>query len=115
MSVPGRMRDPEESWVKDRDKPFGTLISFAGTYFSPDSSFPAIDRLRVAVHRPVEDQNIDMRTFVKELEQALRGDTADLPEDALFNVTHYSDGTDDAFLRRIWAELFPERSVPGQE
>lgn len=112
MGVSGRMRDPEESWVRNRDKPFGTLISFAGTYFTPENTPSSVERLHRAVHRPIEDQNIDTRTFVKELRQALSGDTAGLPKDALFDVTHYADGDDETFLKRIWEEIFPEEPLP---
>lgn len=78
------MRDPEESWVKSRDEPFATLISYAGKFFHPETTPNLIGTLRTSVHRPTEDQNIDARTFVKELRQALSGDTEGLPKDALW-------------------------------
>jgi hypothetical protein len=106
------MRDPDESWVENRDKPFATLISYAATYFTPENTPRQIERLRTAVNRPTEDQDIDARTFVQELRRALSGDTEGLPKDALFDVTHYWDGSDEAFLKRVWETIFPEEPLP---
>lgn len=106
------MRDPEESRVSNRDEPFATLTSYVATYFNPETQPAAVDRLRSAVHRPIEDQHIDTRTFVEELRRVLSGDTELLSENALFDVTHYYDRTDEAFLKRVWGELFPEEPLP---
>ncbi len=106
------MRDPEVSRVKNRDEPFATLVSYAGKFFNPETTPRHINILRTAVHRPIGDQNIDARTFVEELRRALSGDTEGLPEDALFDVTHYADGDDEAFLKRVWEEIFPEEPLP---
>lgn len=112
MSVPGQTHDPGESWVKNRDQPFATLIDYAATFFHPESTPRLIDTLRTAVRRPIEEQGIDTRTFVKELRQALSGDTAGLPDEALWEAAEYSDGTDEAFLKRVWEEIFPEEQLP---
>ncbi|WP_385928129.1 hypothetical protein [Tenggerimyces flavus] len=102
------------SRVKNRDEPFATLISYAGKFFHPERTPRLVETLRTAVHRPIEDQNIDARTFVQELRRALSGDTEGLPEDALFDVTHYGDGSDEAFLKRVWEEIFPEEPLPAR-
>ena len=109
------MRDPEESRVENRDAPFATLIQYAATFFHPERTPRLVDSLRTAVHRPIEDQNVDARTFVEELRRALSGDTEGLPEDALWEVTHYGDEDDQAFLRRVWEEIFPEEPLPTRQ
>ncbi len=115
MKVPGRVRDLEESWVENRDEPFATLVSYAATFFHPEKTPRLVEGLRTAVHRAIEDQNIDTRTFVKELRQALSGDTAGLPDEALWEAAEYSDGTDEAFLKRVWEEIFPEEPLPTRQ
>lgn len=115
MGVPGRVRDPEESWVKNRDHPFATLVDFAATFFHPESTPRLVDTSRTAVQRPIDEQGIDTRTFVQELRQALSGDTAGLPAEALWEAAEYSDGTDEAFLKRIWEEIFPDEPLPTRQ
>ena len=46
-----------------------------------------------------------MRVFKSELRQALR-DPGQLPDDELSESVEYDDGSDEAFLRRLWHELY---------
>jgi hypothetical protein len=46
-----------------------------------------------------------MRVFKSELRQAIR-DPSQLPGDELSESVGYSDGSDEAFLHRLWRELY---------
>jgi hypothetical protein len=46
-----------------------------------------------------------MQTFKSELREALR-DPSQLPGDELFESVEYTDGSDEAFLHRLWRELY---------
>jgi hypothetical protein len=56
-----------------------------------------------------------MRVFKRELRQALQ-DPGKLPGDELSESVEYSDGSDEAFLRRLWHDLYgdePLEAPPG--
>lgn len=113
MNQPKSTRDPNESWVRDRDKPYGTLISYAKTYIHPDDYYDGLDTLKRQVSRPIEKQNIDTKTFVKELREVLEKRATGFPEGMFFRITGHDEDTDLEFLRTLWRELFPETPVPG--
>ncbi|MBM7786789.1 hypothetical protein [Tenggerimyces flavus] len=109
------MRDPDEPRDENREEPFAILIDYAATFFHPETTPRLIDTLRAAVRKPIEEQGIDTRAFVKELRQALSGDTVGLPDEALWDAAEYSDGTDEAFLKRVWEEIFPGEALPTRQ
>jgi hypothetical protein len=53
-----------------------------------------------------------MRLFKDELRRVLTGDTEGLHPDAIFTAACYGDGTDEAFTRRLWRQLYPGEPVP---
>jgi hypothetical protein len=52
-----------------------------------------------------------MRVFKSELREAL-GDPGQLPGDELWESVEYSDGSDEAFLGRLWRDLYGDEP-PG--
>jgi hypothetical protein len=89
-------------WERHPDGPFATLIGVAATYCSPDADAEDYERLkRLAIRQ--DDQ--EMRLFKAELRQAL-ADPSQLPEGELDDAVEYRDGNDEAFLRRLWRDLY---------
>jgi hypothetical protein len=50
-----------------------------------------------------EDEEI--RVFRTELREAL-ADPSQLPDNELFKAVRFSDGSNEAFLRRLWRDLY---------
>jgi hypothetical protein len=96
-------------WQRHPDGPFATLIAVAANYMDPENY--DIDSLKELAKRK-DDQR--MQTFKSELREALR-DPSQLPGDELFNAVDYGDGSDEAFLRRLWRELYGDEpfDAPG--
>ncbi len=87
-------------WERHPDGPFVTLIAVATTYLHPENY--DLDSLKELV-RSEDDE--EMRVFKSELREALR-DPSQLPDDELSESVEYNDGSDEAFLRRLWHELY---------
>jgi hypothetical protein len=87
-------------WERHPDGPFVTLIAVATTYLHPENY--DLDSLKALAKR--EDHE-EMRVFKSELREALR-DPSQLPGDELWESVEYSDGSDEAFLRRLWHDLY---------
>jgi hypothetical protein len=94
-------------WERHPDGPFATLIRVATTYCSPDADEAAYEGLK----RLVKRENVEeMRVFKDELREALR-DPARLPDDELSESVEYDDGSDEAFLRRLWHDLYGDEPL----
>jgi len=102
----------EERWVTDPDRPFATLLSYARTYLHPEVYNDAIEDLRHLTRRPDDRQDPDTLRFKAELRRVIVGDTDGLPDGALSEAAEYDDGSQDAFARRLWLELFPDDPLP---
>jgi hypothetical protein len=87
-------------WERHPDGPFVTLIAVAATYLHPENYEP--DSLKALAKRE-DDQ--EMRVFKSELREALR-DPGQLPGDELSDSVEYDNGSDEAFLRWLWHELY---------
>ena len=97
-------------WKRHPDGPFVTLIAVATTYLDPENYH--LDSLKELARREGDEE---MRVFKSELREALR-DPGQLPGDELFESVEYDDGSDEAFLRRLWHELYgdePLEAPPG--
>ncbi len=94
-------------WERHPDGPFATLIAVATTYCSPDSDPEDYERLK---RRAKREDNEEMRVFKAELQQALAG-PHQLPDDELFESVEYTDGSDEAFLRRLWRDLYGDEPI----
>jgi hypothetical protein len=89
------------------DGPFVTLIAVAATYLNPENY--DLDSLKELAKR---EGNEEMRVFKRELREALR-DLSQLPDDELFESVEYDDGSYEAFLRRLWFDLYGDEPVRG--
>lgn len=89
-------------WERHPGGPFATLIRVATTYCSPDADEEAYGGLKRLVKREDDEE---MRVFKSELREALR-DPSQLPANELSKSVQYDDGSDEAFLRRLWHELY---------
>ena len=87
-------------WERHPDGPFVTLIAVATTYLDPENY--DLDALKRLARRK---DNPEMQVFKAELRQALR-DPGQLPGDELSESVQYDDGGDEAFLRRLWRDLY---------
>ncbi len=101
-------------WVRDREKPFGTLLSYCRTYLHPDDYYGGLEQLRYACNLPEAEQLADTKQFLVELRRVIVGDTEGLPKGALSKAAQYDDGSDDAFVKRVWTELFPGEPLPTE-
>lgn len=97
----------DQFWHDDPDAPFAMLLSMVETYCHPEAPADAEEALKRLVKRTDDP---DVIRFKQELREALR-DPSQLPEDALFSAAEYSDGSDEAFLRRLWRDLYGDEPV----
>ena len=86
-------------WNRHPDGPFATLIRIATTYLHPE-----VDELE-ALQKLVRRETDEMHTFKAELRAAVN-DPAQLPDDELSKHVRYEDGSPEAFLRRLWGDLY---------
>lgn len=93
-------------WERHPDGPFATLIAIATTYLDPENY--DLGSLKKLAERRDDEK---MRVFKSELREALR-DPSRLPGDELSESVEYSDGSDEAFLRRLWHDLYGDEPEP---
>ena len=91
-------------WERHPDGPFATLIAVATNYLDPENY--DLDSLKVLAKR---DDHHEMQVFKSELREALR-DPSQLPGDELFESVQYDDGSDEAFLSRLWHDLYGDET-----
>lgn len=94
-----------------RDNPgaeWTTLLRTVETYCHPEAAEDAYESLQRLAKRTDLPK---MRLFKEELVAAIR-DPGRLPDDELFEAAAFSDGTDAAFLARLWRDLYPEEALP---
>jgi hypothetical protein len=89
-------------WERHPDGPFATLIRVAATYCSPDADADDYERLKRLAQRQADQK---MGVFKAELRQAL-AEPSQLPEGELDDAVEYTDQSDEAFLRRLWRDLY---------
>ncbi len=98
-------------WERHPDGPFATLIAVAATYCSPDAYNGAYHDL-ISRARAPDPGDEEIRAFTAELRQAL-ADPGQLPGGELFDAVDYGDGSDEAFLRRLWHDLYGDHPCSG--
>lgn len=96
-------------WERQPDGPFVTLVAVAATYCSPDAYDGGYEDLISRARSPQQDDK-EMQVFKSELRQAL-ADPSQLPEDELSEAVEYTDGSDEAFLRRLWRDLYGDEPI----
>ena len=87
-------------WERHPEGPFVTLIAVAATYLHPENY--ELDFSERLARREGDEE---MRVFKSELREALR-DPGQLPGDELSESVEYDNGSDEAFLRWLWCELY---------
>ncbi len=101
----------ETYWAKNPHGPFATLIAVAATYCHPEAYEGAYTDL-IARARAAEPSDEEILTFRTELREAL-ADPSRLPDDELFKAVDYGDGSDQAFLRHLWRDLYGDAPAVG--
>lgn len=96
-------------WERHPDGPFVTLIAVATTYLHPENY--DLDSLKELAG---SEDDEEMRVFKSELRKALR-DPRQLPDDELWKSVEYGDGSDEAFLRRLWHELYGDELLDAPD
>lgn len=99
----------EKYWRNHPEAPFSVLLDTVEAYCHPEAHDEAYEDLITRVRSPEGDPAI--QRFRSQLRDALR-DRSALPEDALYAAAQYSDGSDRAFLERLWRDLYPDEPLP---
>jgi hypothetical protein len=81
-----------------------TLIAVATNYLHPENH--DLDLLKGLAKREDDPR---MKVFKAELREALR-DPSQLPGDELSESVQYDDGSDEAFLHRLWHDLYGDET-----
>lgn len=96
-------------WKRHPDGPFATLIRISTTYLHPEADdLESLQRLAKRENDP------EMRIFKAELREAIK-DPDQVPGDELSKHVEYEDGSPEAFLRRLWRDLYGDESVDTPE
>jgi hypothetical protein len=95
---------PAFYWERHPDGPFATLIAVSTNYLHPENY--DLDLLKGLAKR---DDDQRMKVFKAELREALR-DPTQLPGDELSDSVQYDDGSDEAFLHRLWHDLYGDET-----
>jgi hypothetical protein len=90
-------------WERHPDGPFATLIAVAAAYCSPDAYDGAYADL-ISRARAPDPGDAEILAFAAEVRQAL-ADPGQLPGGELSAAVEYGEGSDEAFLRRLWQDL----------
>jgi hypothetical protein len=92
-------------WKRFPDGPFATLIRIATTYLHPEA-----DDLESLQRLAKRENDKEMHDFKAELREAIK-DPDQLPDDELSKHVRYEDGSAEAFLRRLWRDLYDDEPV----
>jgi hypothetical protein len=98
----------EFCWKQHPEGPFATLIRIATTYLHPEADdLASLQRLT----RYEDDE--EMRLFKAELRQAIEHPDL-VPRDELSEHVEYEDPSTEAFLRRLWRDLYGDEPVASR-
>ena len=96
-------------WTRHPDGPFATLIRISTTYLHPEADdLESLQRLAKRENDP------EMRIFKAELREAIKN-PGQVPADELSKHVEYEDGSPEAFLRRLWRDLYGDEPVGTPE
>jgi hypothetical protein len=82
------------------------------TYLHPESG-SGVDDLAEWLREGEPEEEINR--FKDEFRRLLSGELGNLPKEALSTAAEYEDGSDEAFLRRLWHELYGDEPVQPRE
>jgi len=91
-------------WERHPNGPFATLIEVATTYLDPENY--DLEELKIVARREDDEE---MRVFKLQLREAVK-DPSQLPGEELVRAVQYEDGSDEAFLRRLWHDLYGDET-----
>ena len=91
-------------WERHPDGPFATLIEIATNYLDPENYDPEALKSPREAEGDRGDAGIQVGT-----REAIK-DPGQLPGDELFESVEYSEGSDEAFLRRLWHDLYGDET-----
>jgi hypothetical protein len=91
-------------WARNPQNPFATLIALAAAYCHPEAYDDAYADLTARARSAAPDDE-QIRVFKAELRAAL-ADPSRLPDDELFKAVEFDDGSNQAFMRRLWHDLY---------
>ncbi len=95
---------PAFYWERHPDGPFATLIAVATNYLHPENY--DLDLLRDSPSaRTTKRCRSSSPNSVRQL-----ADPSQLPGDELSESVQYGDGSDEAFLRRLWHDLYGDET-----
>ena len=92
-------------WTRYPDGPFVTLISVTTTYLHPEA-----DNLESLQRRARRENDEEMHTFKAELREAIKHPER-LPDNELSRHVQYEDGSPEAFLQRLWHDLYGDEPI----
>lgn len=100
------------AWETDPDSPFSTLLSMCNSWLYPENPDPeaAYEEFKELIRNNPDSPRL--QKFKAEMRRVLEGDTEGLHPKALFYAASYDDGSDEAFLTRLWTDLYPDEPVP---
>jgi hypothetical protein len=91
-------------WERHPNGPFATLIEVATTYLDPENY--DLEELKSLARREDDEE---MRVFKSELREAVKN-PGQLPGNELSEAVQYEDGSPEAFLGRLWRDLYGDES-----
>jgi hypothetical protein len=95
---------PRFYWKRHPNGPFARLIEIATTYLDPENY--DLEELQSLARREDDEE---MRVFKSELRAAVK-DPSQLPGNELSESVHYEDGSPEAFLNRLWRDLYGDET-----
>ncbi len=93
-------------WNRHPDGPFATLVRIAASYLHPETDEP--ESLK---RRAQRDDDQEMQVFKAELREAIQHPDQ-VPRAELSKNVQYEDGSTEAFLRRLWTDLYGDEPLP---
>jgi hypothetical protein len=107
------MAYPNHSWRRDKNSPFAFFLQVIDTYLHPESDY-RLEGLTEWLRDGEPPETV--ARFKDEFRRLLSGELDQLPGGALSTAAEYEDGSDEAFLRRLWHELYGDEPVqPGAQ
>jgi hypothetical protein len=103
LALPDASSGPFHSRVTDI-RPWLPAILKGATYCHPEAYDGVYEDLSARVRSAAPDDE-EIRVFRIELREAL-ADPGQLPDNELFKAVQFSDGSNEAFLRRLWRDLY---------
>lgn len=95
-------------WLTDDSAPYAILLRLIETYCHPSAWDGAYDQLRALAQRT---DDLEMRVFKRQLTAVITKPDC-LPKWVLNAAADYDDGKDEAFLARLWQDLYPAEPLP---